>query len=807
MTQHTRVAVIGGGIMGASVLYHLAREGWTDCALFEKAELTSGATWHAAGQITHAISNYTLAKIGGYGVELYQQLEEETGQSVTFHACGSLRLAYDDGEMDWNRHILSIGRGLGHPMEIIGPDEIAKLQPFYKLDGVKAALHTPADGHLDPAGGCFALAKGARMRGAKIIRQTLVTDIRRERSGEWRVVTDQGDWLAEHVVNAGGYYARQLGQMVGLDLPIVNVLHQYLVTEPMPELAGREAELPVIRDDSVVSGYVRQEQQSILIGVYEKVEPASVWHEGAPWEAEHELFEADFERPGPWLEAAFDRMPAIADIGIRRVVNGAIPETPDGNMLLGPAAGLENFWCACGAQVGIAWGPGAGKYLAQWMVHGAADISLRSLDPRRYGGWAGGDYLVPKVHEAYLMRHEVPFPNRNRMAARPNRTSPLYDRLKDAGAVFEEIYGLERPRWFAREGVAREEAMSFRRSTWFDAVAHETDGVRNRVGVMDLTAFGKMDVTGPDAAAFLDRMVANRVPRKDGGIVLSHILNERGTIEAEVTIARLDGERFYLAYAAFMDIRVRDWLVQHKRDDENAIVSPVSDDYGCLVLSGPESRNVLRQLTQRSLENDAFKWLTVQEIPVAGTVVRALRVSYVGELGWELHVPMADMEKVYDAIWQAGQDFGIVNFGSAALNAMRMEKGFKGAHELTPEVTLPEADVMRFAKLDKDDFIGKAETEASLAGDLPWKCAYLAVDANGVDCIGSETVFHNGEPVGHVSSAGYGHAVKQSLAFAYVKPAAAEPGAELELMILGERHPARVLADPVYDPASERPRM
>ena len=807
MSQEARVVVIGGGIMGVSLLYHLAEEGWSDCLLVEKAELTSGSTWHAAGQMTHSVSHYGLAKIAGYGIELYPRLEAETEQSVSWHGCGSLRLAYTDDELDWLNYTLSVGRGLGFEMAVIGPEEIRRLHPFYNLDGVKAALHTPNDGHVDPAGATFALAKAARSRGARILRHTRATGVRALPGGDWQVETEAGPIRCEVVVNAGGTYARQIGEWVGLDLPITNMTHHYLVTDTVPEFLELDRELPVVRDDRLVSGYIRMEQRSGLIGIYEKANPNHVWDEGTPWEAEHELFDPDYDRILPWLENAFERMPVLAELGIKRAVHGAITHPPDGNMLLGPAPGLRNFWCCCGSQIGIAWGPGAGKYLAQWMVHGSAEINMRDFDPRRYGAFADRTYQIAKAKEDYLLRHEIPYPGLNRTDGRPVKTSPLYERLKEAGAIYEEIFGWERPRWFARAGMARKDVHAFRRAPWFAAVGAECRAVRERVGVMDLSAFAKIEVSGADAAAFLDRLVANRVPRKVGGIALTHILNRAGTIEAEITIARLGDDRFYLMFAAFSELKVLDWLVQHREKGEEVTIVNVSEDYGCLVLSGPKARDVLRQLTQAPLDNEAFPWLTAQVIEVAGCRLRALRMSYVGELGWELHVPMADMARVYDALIEAGQAHGIENFGSYTLNALRLEKGFKGASELTNEVTLPEADVLRFVKLDKGDFIGRDATVASLEGARPWICAYLAVEADGADCLGGESVWSNGTRVGAVSSAAYGQWVGKSLAFAYVTPESAAPGQELEVMVLGERRKATVLGEPAYDPASQKPRM
>ncbi len=806
MISHARVVIVGGGVMGAALLYHLTKEGWTDIVLIEKAELTSGSTWHAAGQITHGLAHWGLGTINKYGVEFYNGLEAETGQSVSWHGCGSMRVAYLDDEVDFIRHILSVGRGMGVPMEIIGPDEIRKLHPFFNLDGVKAALHTPDDGHVDPSGATMGMVKGARDRGAKVIRQNRVVDIKQLPTGEWKVFTEQGDIVCQHVVNAGGTYAKQIAAWSGYDLPMANTTHHYFVTDTVDEFRDLERELPVVRDDMTYSGYIRMEQKSGLIGIYEKTDPRTIWDDGTPWEAEHELFEADYDRIMPYLEKALERMPVLEKYGIKREVHGAIPMPPDGNMLLGPAPGLTNYWCCCGSHVGIAWGPGAGKYLAQWMVHGTADINMRDFDPRRFGPYATRDYQIARAKEDYVLRHEIPYPGRQRHDGRPSKTSPLYDRLAEAGAVYEEIFGWERPRWFVQPGQPREDVYGFKRPAWHAAVFEECKAVRERVGVMDLSAFGKIDVSGPDAHSFVERMIANRAPRKVGGIVLTHILNRKGTIEAEVTVARVAEDRFYFMFAAFSEVKVRDILTQAIATDETVSVDVISEDFGCLVLGGPKSRDVLRQVTQTPLDNESFPWLRAKEIDIGGARVRALRMSYQGELGWELHVPMDAMGAVFDALWAAGEPHGIANFGSYALNAMRLEKGFKGASELTNEVTLPEADVMRFCKLDKGEFVGREATAASAQSELPWICAYLEVDSTDADPHSSETVFQDGERVGQVSSGGYGFTVGKSLAFAYVKPAAAAPGTELEVMVLGEKRPARVLAEAVYDPANERPR-
>jgi len=800
-----RVVIVGGGVMGCGLAYHLAHEGWSDVVLLEKAELTSGSTWHAAGQITHSTSSFGLGKCVDYNIGLYSGgLEAETGQPVTWHGCGSFRLAYTEDEMDWLRHTLSVGRALDFNIELVTPDQVAALHPFYNLDGVLGALHTPDDGHVDPSNVTMAMAIGARSLGVRIIRRCRATNITRLAGGEWLVDTEKGPIRCEHVVNAGGTYARQMGEWSGLQLPMTSMTHHYFVTEPVPEFADLERELPVIRDDRKVSGYIRMEQKRGLIGIYEKENPNTVWEDHCPWEAENELFDADYDRVMPWLEESLNRMPVLADLGITREVHGAISHPPDGNPLIGPAPGVQNYWCCCGTQIGIGWGPGLTRELARWMVHGAADISMREYDPRRFGRYATKEWQIIKAREDYCLRHEIPFPHFNRLAGRPVKPSPLYEILKSRGAVHEEVYGFERPRWFAREGVAQKDHYSFRRNEVHEMVAREVRAVREAVGIMDITAFTKVCVSGPDARALLDRFTANKLPSKSGGIALTHLLNRRGRIEVETTILKMSEERYYLVCAAFFEQRLLDHLTQNRRDEEVTITA-LSEDWSALAINGPLSRDVLSRCTDARLDNAHFRWLTGKEITVAGHQVWALRMSYAGELGWELHMPNSACRDVYQALIRAGESHGITDYGSFAMNVMRMEKGFKGAGELTNEVTLPEADVMRFVDKDKD-FLGRDETLAGEAS-LPWICAYLEIEPDGVeDGHGGEAVLKDDQVVGSTSSVAYGHTVGKILAFAYVKPHAASPGTALEVVIAGRKRAARVLDGPAYDPAGLLPR-
>jgi len=670
----------------------------------------------------------------------------------------------------------------------------------------------PDDGHVDPSGVTQAFATGARKLGVKIIRRCQATDIKKLGNAEWKVSTELGDIICEHVVNAGGTYARQIGEWSGLQVPTTSMTHHYFVTDTVPEFENLERELPVIRDDRQVSGYIRMEQKSGLIGIYEKENPNTVWEDHCPWAAENELFAADYDRVMPWLENAMQRMPIFEKLGIKRVVHGAISHPPDGNPLIGPAPGVQNYWCCCGTQIGIGWGPGLTRELARWMVHGAADISMRDYDPRRFGSYATKPWQVTKAREDYCLRHEIPYPHFNRLDGRPIKPSPLFSRLRQKGAVFEEVYGHERPRWFARGDVAQRDHYSFRRNLVHDMIHEEVKAVRERVGLMDISAFSKIEVCGYHAAGFLEPLISNRLPRKIGGIVLTHFLTESGRIELEATCVRLSDDRFYLVCAAFFEQRLLDHLekcrgmLERDQDQDIEIINR-SEEWAALTLNGPKAREVLAQCTNTDLSKAAFPWMNAKQIDIASQPCWVFKMSYAGELGWEIHAPRDSLLAIYDALDTAGQVHGISDYGSFAMNVMRMEKMFKGAGELTNEVTLPEADVMRFVKMDKE-FIGKAATQKSMDNPLRWICAYLDIEPDGVvDGHGGEAILLNNEVVGSTSSVVYSPTVNRILAFAYIAPHAAVENQKLNVIIAGSPRYAKVLTEPVYDPASNRPRQ
>ena len=800
MQSHAKVVIVGGGMMGVGLLYHLAEEGWTDVVLIEKGELTSGSTWHAAGQCPSFIGNYNMAKIHHYSNTLYPRLEEITGLPAGWHGCGGIRLATTQKEVDWFRHVSGFSANIGFHMEVIGPERIRELNPWLKTDGILAGAYTSMDGHVDPSSACNAMAAGARQMGATIIRRNRVSGIKLLPNGEFEVVTERGNITCEHVVNAGGCYAREVGGWVGVDTPITNMEHQFLVTEPLEEFKGQERELPVMRDPAT-AGYYRQEQNAGLVGIYEHYGSREAWASrgGSPeWSAENELFEGDIDRIAPWLEKALERMPIFANAGIKRVINGAIPHTPDGNPLVGPAHGLRNFWQCCGSSIGIAQGAGCGKFLAQWMVHGDCEINMHSVDPRRFGSYADADYTRAKSFDDYHNMFETPLPGREIKAARRNRVTPLFDTLKSKGAVYTEVFGWERPKWFSLDG--RKEELGYRHGNIFDVVAAECSAVRERVGIMDLSSFAKFDVTGAGAEALLDGLTANKLPKKAGGINLTHVLSENGRIEGEWTITRLADDRFYVLSGAGTERIALDQLRRAAGADVS--ISNVTDEYGMLVVAGPKARDVLAPLTDADLTNAGFRWLSGQEITIAGVPVRALRVTYVGELGWELHAPMARLGALYEAIRAAGEPHGIADFGAYAVNALRMEKGYRGfGAELTNEITLIEAGCERFYAPEKGDFQGRNATETVRKAGIGTRLVYGEVAATDCDIHGGEAVMQGDKVVGVCTSGGYGHATGKSLAFAYVDPDATDG---LEVLVLGERRALTLHDAPVWDAANER---
>ena len=801
MKSHARLVVIGGGIAGCSLLYHLMKLGWRDVVLVERTELTAGSTWHAAGNTPHFEVNLNLARIQKYSTELYARLEAETGQPTGFHKCGSIRIALDRDRLDQFRHLAGQAKAIDLPLEIIGPNEIKSHFPFIALDGVLAGAHTPADGYTDPSSTTQALAKGARMGGAEIYRHTRVVGLTPRRGGGWTVRTDQGDIVAEAVVNAAGTWAREVGRMAGLDLPIVSMEHQYLVTEAIPEVREFGREFPLLRDPDA-SFYLRQEVMGMIVGPYER--DARPWAvDGVPPEFGQELLPPDLDRIEAVVEKAMARVPVLRRAGIKRVVNGPIPHTPDGLPLIGPAPGQRNHWLLNGFSVGIAQGGGAGQALAEWIVGGEPAMDMFAFDPRRFGPHATVGYTVAKAVETYAEMYAIAYPAEEWPAGRPLKTTPLYLRLKQQGAVFESRFGWERAAWFAPAGTEPRDRPSFRRTNWFAPVGAECRAVRERVGVLDLSGFAKFELAGPGAAKALDRLCANRLPRV-GRIALTQMLTPKGRVWGEATVARLAEDRFYLVAAAVAELHHRDWIAAHLPARGRIAFTDVTTQYGTLVLAGPRARDVLAKLTRADLSNAAFPWLSAREIEIAGLPVRALRVTYVGELGWELHHRFEYQAALYEALKAAGAEFGIVDFGTRAMDSLRLEKGYRAwGSDLTAEVDPIEAGLERLVAFDGRNFIGRRALAARRRRPK-WRCVLLAVEAGDADALPNAPVYAGEARVGIVSSGGYGHTVGRSLALAYVALASAAPDTRLDIDILGDRRAATVLPAAPHDPENAR---
>ena len=803
MKSHARVVVVGGGVMGVGLLYHLALEGWSDVVLVEKGELTSGSTWHAAGQCPQFNGSLNMSKVHLYGTQLYPQLEKLTGQAVSWHGCGGLRLATTDEEVNWFKYVYGVSRLAGYECEIIGPAEIKQYHPFLETFGVKAAFRTITDGHVAPADITNAMAAGARRLGAEIYRRCRVVDIKRMANGEWNVITENGNISCEHVVNSAGSYCDVVGAWTGHDVPVANMLHHYVITEPLQELIDLEIELPVVRDP-YSHAYLREETHGVLVGPYETATAHVCWDGKPPaWDFESELVAPELDRLTPWLEKASERLPLFGQAGLKNVVSGAITHTPDGTYLSGPAPGPRNYWMHCGASIGICQGGGAGKYLAQWMVHGQAEINMREFDPRRFGNWATKDYTTEVSIADYHHMYYCYKPGEQHTVGRGLRKSALHEKLKSHGAQFSQIFGWERVRWYDPSGKG--EDFSFKRSNWFDAVRAEAMAVRESVGLMDLSTFTKFDVTGKDAYNFLLRICANKIPTRDGGIVLGHLLNENGFIESEVTVTRLGQEHFYVLSAAVAQLQDKDQLEWRKVPGEAVEITDITDEFGVLVLAGPRAREVLQLCTTSDLSNAGFLWLTGKVAMVAGVSIRLLRVNYVGELGWELHVPMKEMPQIFDSLLAAGKLYGLKLFGTYAMNSLRMEKSYRGwGSELTSEVDMFEGSMERFFRSDNREFTGKSASLARQQRGPRIKLVCLEVANTDCDCVGNEPVYCGDKIVGVTTSGGYGHAVKKSLAFAYVEPALTDIGTDFDVLMFGERRAAKIIPESTWDPSNSR---
>jgi dimethylglycine dehydrogenase len=831
MKSTARVVVIGGGVVGVSTLYHLAKKGWSDVVLVERKELTSGSTWHAAGLLPLFNLSYSVGQIHKYSVKLYGELEAETGQPVGFSKVSNIRLARQPDRWDEFVYYAGIAETIGIKVNMLTPKQLKEVWPLCETDGILGAIQHPDDGYIQPADLTQALAKGARNRGAEIYRNTAVIGIEQKPSGEWLVKTDKGDIACEHVVSASGNFARKTGAMAGLDIPVIPVEHQYIVTEPHPAIRERQAkglpEMGVLREaDS--SWYMREENGGLLLGPYEHGAPCC-YMDGPSDQSEYELFQEDLDRLAPHIETAIARVPAFGEVGIKKVYNGAIAYTPDGSPIIGPAWDKKNFWLNEGHSFGVTAAGGAGWQLAEWMVDGEPTIDMMGVDPRRFGPYATRGYLKVKNEEAYANVFTPHYPDEERSAARPLKRTPCYDRMKDLGAVFGSVYGWERPGWFAPKGYALKksdlntadvltnhnhapatddgrivEKWSFRRSNYFSFVGEECRNVMENVGLQDMSAFAKCLITGPGAEAWLDGLLANRIPKKVGRIALCHMLTSRGGVRAEFTVFKAREQGYYLVSAGAFERHDHDYLRKALPADGSVQMTPMTSAWGVLVLAGPNSRKLLQKLTDTDLSNEAFPWLSGKQISVGTTTAFTMRVNFVGELGYEFHHPVEQQVELFDQLMAAGKEFGIKPYGIKAMSSLSIEKSYRLIpRELSIEYSAYESGLDRFVHPNKGQFLGRDALVAGREKGLNWN--FVTLDVQGItddwsDARGSEPIYAKGKLVGRATNGAFGFRVNKSLALAMVKPDHAALGAGLEIKILDKLFKATVIAESPYDP-------
>ena len=833
MRTTARVVIIGGGVVGVSTLYHLAKKGWSDCVLVERKELTSGSTWHAAGLLPLFNMSYSVGQIHKYSVNLYKSLEAETGQPVGFKQVSNIRLARTQDRLDEYRYYAGVAQTIGVDVRFLTPGQVKEIWPLCNIDGILGAIQHPQDGYIQPADLTQALATGARKMGAEINRNTVVTAITQKPNGEWLMQTDKGDIVCEHVVSATGNFARQTGRMLGLDVPVIPVEHQYIVTEPHPAIRARQAqglpEMGVLRE-SDSSWYMREEAGGLLLGPYEKGAPAC-YVDGPSPQSEYELFQDDLDRLAPYIETAIARVPAFGEVGIKKVYNGAIAYSPDGSPIVGPAWGLKNVWLNEAHSFGVTAAGGAGWQLAEWIVEGEPSIDMLGVDPRRFGPYASRGYLREKNEEAYDAVFTVHYPDEERVAARPLKQTPCYDRMKALGAVFGSVYGWERPNWFAPVGYGLtgseldkpdvllnhnhpapapdeliKEKWSFRRSNYFKHVGNECKHVSAHVGLQDMSVFAKFEVSGPGAEAWLDTILANRIPKKIGRIALTHLLTKLGGVRAEFTVYRTGAQSFYLVSAGALERHDFDSLQKLLPPDGTVLLQKVTTQYGVLVLAGPRARDLLQKLTDTDLSNAAFPWLSGQFINVRAAQAHCLRVNFVGELGFELHHPIEMQNYIFDQLMQAGRAFGIKPFGIRAMLSMALEKSYRLiGRELSIEYAAFESGLDRFVHPNKGAFIGRDALVAWRARGFANRFVTLEVEGvTDADARGSEPVLHKGQMVGRTTSGGYGWRIGKSLALAMVQPDLGEVGQALDVKILGQTRRVVVVAESPFDAGNER---
>jgi dimethylglycine dehydrogenase len=806
MSERVRIVIIGGGIAGCSALYHLAKMGCTDVLLLERDELTSGSTWHAAGNVPTYSTSWSVMKVQQYTAALYRELAEDEEFPISYHVTGSVRLAHSDERMAEFRHVKSMARANGMEYDVLTPAELVERYPLVTTHDLVGALWDPLDGDIDPSQITQAMARAARAMGCRVRRGERVTGLRQHPNGEWTVTTNAAEIECEIVINAAGYRAGEVMGLIGRHLPIMTMSHQYLLTEEIPELAARTEPLPLLRDPDT-SYYLRQERHGFILGPYEWA-ATPMWLDGIPDQFANMLWSDDLERLEKQILDAGERVPVLADAGIARVVNGPIPYAPDGNPYLGPERGLRNFFHCNTFSFGIAQGGGAGKAIAEWILDGRPEFDLWSIDRRRYKAYATTQYTIDKAVEVYQNEYAMSFPFEERPAGRPAYTSPLYETLSARGAAFGARGGWERPTYFDPERVVTDHSLSFlRRNDWRPLVAEEVHAARNGVAVLDLPGFTKIEIDGPGAARYLDHLLCSKLP-KVGRVGLVYALLPDGKVLSEFTLTRISDDCFYAVGAAGAEWHDLDVLESALPSDGSVRLTNVTADYGSLILVGPRSRDVLAQITSTPLDNASFPWLSMRMIETAVGPVRALRVNYVGELGWELHAANDQMVALYEAICTAGQAHGIRDMGIYAVDSLRLDKCYRGwKGDLEIGFSPFDASLDRFVDLSKPAFVGRDALIAERERGPAYRFVPMTLDEDGAaDAPFCASVFSGEERIGIVTSGGWSFTLGKSVALAYVRPEFEAPGTTLEIEIFGTRCRATVGLEPLFDQTNERPR-
>ncbi|MDH5796996.1 MAG: FAD-dependent oxidoreductase [Paracoccaceae bacterium] len=799
METHAKVVIIGGGVVGCSILFHLAKFGWKDVILLERDELTSGSSWHAAGQIHTISSDPNISRLQGYTINLYKEIEETSGHSVGMHATGGFYLASNQVWYDYLKRERSKARYMGLDQEFISPEEAARLHPLIDPSHYIAALWDPLDGDIDPSGVTYAYAKSARVHGAKYYTHTPVIETRQRKDGSWDVVTPKGTINAEIVVNAAGLWAREAGHLAGAHLPVQPMEHHYLITEDIPQIVERMKDgqrLPA-GIDYEANIYFRQERNGMLLGTYEpKSTPWKV--AGTPMNFGHELLNPDLERIADRLELAFERIPALGGAGIKTTVNGPFTFGPDGNPMIGPVPGMTNYWAAVGVMAGFCQAGGVGLCLAEWMIDGEPSIDVWAMDIARFGDFATPDWGTVKSSENYERRFVMTFPNETLPKGRRQKTTAVYDRLVAKGAVMGQSFGLEHALWFASGPNDAHEEPTFNRNRSHDYVAAEVKAVREAVGAIEIANFAKHRVAGPGARDWLNHMLAGRVP-KPGRVSLTPMLTPRGKLYGDLTVACLNEEEFMLFGSGAMQEAHRRWFEKHL-PDHGVSYANVSDDFHGFALSGPKSRDLLARITRDDVSNDTLKFRDIRRTFVGGVPVILVRLSFSGELGYEIYCAPQFQLRLMEAIEEAGSDLGLTFYGARALMSLRLEKNWGvWTLEYRPDFTAAESGMDAFIDWSKD-FVGKEAAEAERGTGPSKRLVTLTIDIDDRDVVNDEAILKDGKCVGYVSSGGYAHHVGRSMAMGYVPPELAADGTELDVEINGTFYPAQVVAHPLYDP-------